>query len=157
MSNIFIVPLENSDSTCIIDETDRDYVMRYQWRLCTQSGYIQRYIGIKYLRLHTFLTNYEIVDHINRLRYDNRRCNLREASILLNNRNKGIGKANKSGYKGVSFCSGRNKWIAQIRANRSYFLGYFDSPELAAIAYNKAAILYHKEFAYLNQIENVSQ
>lgn len=45
---------------------------------------------------------------------------------------------NKSGYKGVSWHKGRQKWVAQIRLNGvKVHLGYFDAPKLAYRTYIK--------------------
>jgi len=42
----------------------------------------------KVVPFHKFITGYQVTDHINRYPMDNRRCNLRETSILENNRNR---------------------------------------------------------------------
>lgn len=56
------------------------------------------------------------IDHINRIRHDNRRENLREVSKSCNVRNSGIAKNNKSGVTGVSWDRRANKWRAQIKS-----------------------------------------
>jgi len=68
------------------------------------------------------------VDHINRIRNDNRWCNLREASHSCNMRNASIGKNNTSGVIGISWHKVLNKWHAQITISYSQKnLGIFES------------------------------
>lgn len=51
----------------------------------------------------------------------------------------GKNRANKTGFRGVYFCAGRNKFRASIQANsRSQHLGFFDSVINAALAFDKA-------------------
>jgi hypothetical protein len=46
---------------------------------------------------------------------------------------------NTSGYRGVCYVKNKNKWVAQITINNEVkHLGYFNSSELAAIAYDNA-------------------
>lgn len=48
---------------------------------------------------------------------------------------------NTSGYRGVTFDKNTNKWRAQLRYNyKNYYLGLFDTPELAYSARLKAEI-----------------
>ena len=90
-----------------------------------------------------------IADHKDNLRTtENVRANLRPADDSQTMMNQGIRADNKSGYKGVSWCEKRQKWIAQICAHKTYhFLGYFDTKEEAAEAYRRGALKYHGEFA----------
>lgn len=89
-----------------------------------------------------------VVDHKNYNSLDNRRsANLREATRSQNAYNVGITKANKSGYKGVSWNKRRSMYRAEIRANgKSVTLGYRDSALAAHELYCIAASELHGEF-----------
>lgn len=92
--------------------------------------------------------NAQAVDHINGNTLDNRRSNLRLCSASQNGANSRIRK-NTSGFKGVSFNSGR--WVARIRVRRRLIhLGRFIHPQEAALAYDHAARQHFGEFALCN-------
>lgn len=92
-------------------------------------------------------------DHINGVRNDNRRCNLRPATMSQNRINYSGMRTNTSGYKGVNRCKAEKKWRARIMTNgKRLSLGSFDDPKDAAKAYNKAALKLHGEFARLNKV-----
>jgi len=88
------------------------------------------------------------IDHINGIKGDNRICNLREATRSQNGRNRGANKNNTSGYKGVCWHKSIQKWMSRITISGDIkFLGYFDAPEEAYLAYCEAAKEYHGEFS----------
>lgn len=88
------------------------------------------------------------IDHIDGNRANNALANLREATNSQNQRNRGSTKRNTSGFKGVSWRKGEERWYAQIAASgRNIFLGYYDTPDAAAAAYAAAAAKYHGAFA----------
>jgi hypothetical protein len=91
-----------------------------------------------------------VVDHINRNPLDNRITNLRIVNRTFNNINSGKRSTNSSGYKGVIYSKADRKWRAVCQKNH---LGSFDSPEEAALAYNKYVISKFGEDIYLNSIE----
>jgi hypothetical protein len=69
-------------------------------------------------------------DHINGIRHDNRWCNLREVTPLINHKNQVIRKSNKSGVNGVCWLKKLGKWQAQIRVNyKTISLGLHDDKE----------------------------
>ena len=79
------------------------------------------------------------IDHINRIRTDNRSSNLREVTNNQNLQNKSKYSNNTSGHPGVCWCKQNSKWRATIRHNnKRIHLGYFDDIE-DAIAARKAA------------------
>jgi hypothetical protein len=54
---------------------------------------------------------------------------------------------NKSGYKGVCFYKRKQKWKASIsRYNKSYHVGYYDTPEKASQEYQKVNNLNDEDF-----------
>jgi len=80
------------------------------------------------------------VDHINRNRLDNRKCNLRICTNQENSINSKISKKNTSGYKGVYWDKRRNKWIANITAfGKNIYLGSFKDKKDAAKRYRDYA------------------
>lgn len=84
------------------------------------------------------------LDHINRIRDDNRLVNLRLTNKSLNNFNSKQRSDNSSGFRGVSWCKQRNKWISVISVDKQRFhLGYFCSKAEAAVAYAQAAQRYY--------------
>lgn len=93
------------------------------------------------------------VDHKNHNTLDNTKINLRVATVADNCANRKSKKGTSSNYKGVGWYKPYNKWLARI-AKGEYCknLGYFIDEKDAAMAYNKAAIEIHGEFACLNKL-----
>jgi hypothetical protein len=91
-----------------------------------------------------------VVDHINGDGLDNRRSNLRLATVAQNAWNSK--KRNpRSGYKGVWFAKDKRLWRAAIVCNRKRIhLGYFKNKIAAAHAYDAAARKLHGKFANCN-------
>jgi hypothetical protein len=91
------------------------------------------------------------MDHVNGDRADNRWCNLREAMQSQNQANTSMRADNIFGYKGVCWHKGHRKWTAKIQVSgERRYLGYFDTPERAFIAYMFAAWKHHGDFALID-------
>src|SRR5262245_58196097 len=94
-----------------------------------QTGYIKIWVDkIKYSAHRVaWLMTYgswpkDQIDHINNKRDDNRLCNLRESNHTNNGYNQALRVNNTTGFKGVSFYSG--KFNAQIKKDgKTYHLG----------------------------------
>jgi hypothetical protein len=93
----------------------------------------------------------KIVDHKNHDTLDNTRENLRFATRSQNMYNL-ITNHGKSQYKGVSWHKQNDNWIAHIKLNKVEHIGSYDNELEAAQAYNKKAIEYFGEYAYINKI-----
>jgi len=92
----------------------------------------------------------EYTDHINGNPLDNRRGNLRLATVSQNQANRGKRIDNTSGFKGV-FKNGKG-WRAQICVNRKPIcLGTRDTAEAAYELYVAAQQRYFGEFANTGQ------
>jgi hypothetical protein len=88
------------------------------------------------------------VDHINRVKSDNRIENLRLATNSQNRANTGLRRDNASGQTGVWFDNHRKKWAAEIHwQNQKTRLGRFNTFEAAQSAYRQAAKEKFGEFA----------
>lgn len=81
-----------------------------------------------------------VVDHINRIKDDNRWINLRVITIAENCQNVSLrGRKSKSGLIGAHYDKSSKKWRAIIWANGVInFLGVFSTAELAHQAYLEA-------------------
>jgi len=131
---------------------------KYSWCL---DGYVQRLILNNEGNPRRILLHREVcpaapgleVDHINRNKLDNRRENLRECTRSQNSMNKGKMVSEKrqfkSKYKGV--CRNKGLWRARIYKDaKQISLGYFDTEEEAARAYDNKAYELFGNFAALN-------
>lgn len=89
------------------------------------------------------------IDHVNRVRNDNRLCNLRQCTSSQNRVNSTKRRDNKSGYKGVHWFKTGQKWRSVIKSEH---IGLFSSKDEAALAYNERAKELFGEYAHLNKI-----
>lgn len=88
------------------------------------------------------------IDHADMNKTNNKWENLRQATRAQNISNRGVGKNNSLGIKGVSYHKVIKKYTAQLRHNRKIvFQGYFKTAEEARDAYNAAAKAVYGEFA----------
>ena len=86
------------------------------------------------------------VDHINGIKTDNRRVNLRDVSEVENKLNQRPPKCNTSGRIGVCKHKPSGRWRATIKKNyKTIHIGYFDQFEDAVVAraQKEAALGFH--------------
>lgn len=89
------------------------------------------------------------VDHKDGDGLNNRRSNLRPCTQAENARSRRVFKIGRAGFKGVTYIG--PKYQARVVLNRVPFVvGYYDSAEDAARAYDQAAREIHGEFALTN-------
>jgi len=104
--------------------------------------------------LHHFGFLPPCIDHIDGNKINNRIDNLRPATQAENCRNtkKRSPRASKtSKWKGVIWNKKAKKWVVCVRGNGvGIHLGSFVDESDAAMVYNEAALLYHGDFARLN-------
>jgi hypothetical protein len=79
--------------------------------------------------------NKPMVDHINSIRSDNRKENLRWATVAENNANQKIRKTNTSGFKGIDFDKFSKSWVVRFPFKKFGCLYYkqFDNIDEAII------------------------
>lgn len=83
------------------------------------------------------------IDHINRLRTDNRIANPQEVTNQQNTIMSELSSTNTSGYRGVSWMKHDEKWISQIRVDRKLiYLGVYETAEEASRAHEEARLKY---------------
>ena len=92
---------------------------------CKTHGYIIIRINNKPYRAHRLAFLYvegyfpeHNVDHINRIRDDNRWCNLRHVTQVCNMQNCEIRSDNTSGITGISWNNKKKAWVSQISINK---------------------------------------
>jgi len=152
------IPLSQG-KVAIVDDEDYETLSRHKWH-CGSKGYAVRKERRGLREVHVWMhreimqpANDMQVDHVNGEKADNRRCNLRIATNSHNLCNRGANANNTSGFKGVTWKEHAGKWMAFINLHgKQKHLGYFDTAEDGARAYNEAAKKYHGVFARLNEV-----
>jgi hypothetical protein len=149
----------------LVDDDDYEVLSQYHWqaRKKRNTWYAQRGCirGGKETtqRMHRAILGLIdpaiFVDHINGDGLDNRRSNLRIATVAQNNHNSRKPRNNRSGFKGVSQRKGFKQWHAYIYVgNSQVHLGFYDDPEFAAMVYDSFAKQLFGEFFRPNFPEN---
>lgn len=141
----------------LIDNKDYEKINQWRWH-SDNKGYVIRRVrrnGRKsVVYMHREIMNTPdgmVTDHINGIKTDNRRVNLRVCLDGQNKRNRGASRANKVGLKGVYWQKQIGRWYSRIQLNgKSIYLGTFPTAEAASKAYDTASKRYHGEYARLN-------
>ena len=141
----------------LVDLGDVELALSHSWHfrvVPTQRGdkYYAR-SGRGKIYLHKLIHNSSShVDHANGNTLDNRRVNLRSATVNQNQYNRGSLPNTYSKYKGVTWDKSRGRWLARIRFDgKRLNLGQFKDELEAAKAYKSAAIKFHGEFANVDE------
>lgn len=88
-----------------------------------------------------------MIDHIDGNGLNNKWDNLRPATMSQNQHNRGKGKNNTSGYKGVWFHKQIGRWCADVwKDGKKVYLGTFPDKKAAAEAATHARESMHKEY-----------
>lgn len=101
------------------------------------------------LYMHRLITNappHLHVDHVDGNGLHNWRENLRLCEPYYNTAT--VRRLSSSGYRGVEKVG--NRWRARIKGKHGRHIGYFDTAEQAARAYDRAALELWGDFAILN-------
>jgi hypothetical protein len=170
MAEIIIKSKKYGTHVVLVDDEDFERLNNFRWHIKNKKNvfYVNRNILIKKegttqykqktIPMHRQIMSLTfgdklLVDHINHNPLDNRKCNLRIATRLENNRNSTSRKNSSSKYLGVSWSNHNKRWMAYIRIKgKTIHLGGFKIEEDAALAYNQAAVEYFREYANLNKI-----
>ena len=144
----------------LVDDDDYPRLSQYTW-FRSEAGYAVGFVPtadkFKLAYMHRLLMNAppsHCVDHINGNPLDNRRQNLRIATPQQNVQNKRLSTLSQTGLKGVGWHKRRLKYHARIQQmGIRVHLGFFQSAETAALAYDFAARRLFGAFALCNYPE----
>ena len=114
----------------IVDDTDYEWLSLFTWH--DAHGYPQTHVKtadgkFKTRRMHQMISSPPVgmmTDHINRVKHDNRRCNLRHVNRSENGRNRDVLRNNTSGVTGVSWHPRVQRWCVQTHVRgKNYYVG----------------------------------
>lgn len=159
-----IIKATNIRLPILVDDDDYDELNKYDWRIA-KTGYVVRSEWdkvnktTKTIYMHRSIMNTpEGMDceHEDLNRTNNQKANLRTGTRSQNMANQRA-RGGLSRFKGVSKLNRPNlkkPWIAYIKHNyKQIHLGYFETQEEAAEAYNIKAKEIYEEFARFNNVK----
>ncbi len=146
------IPLTKGLSA-IVDEEQFEYLNQWKWHAMNggKHFYAARRVGKgPMILMHRLLMNAEkgqMIDHKDRNSLNNCLSNLRFCTKQQNGIN--CGPKRKAIYKGVF--KNKQRWSSMLQKDGiCYYLGSFETREIAAMEYDKKAKEFYGEFAYLN-------
>lgn len=149
----YIVGDDGCGHTFMVDVADYDIIKKQQWTY--SKGYWSTSVrfGDKWAQvmMHHFIMpriDGYVIDHIDRNGSNNRRRNLRYATVSQNGMNSKVRTKNSSGITGVWLDKRYNIWCASLMLNgKSIWLGEYKNKDEAIEARLQAEAKYFKEFA----------
>lgn len=152
----------------IVDDEDYEFLTQWKWhaKVIGRTVYARRSVTLSTkningrfihsnIYMHRLINQTPanlITDHKDGNGLNNRKENIRSATILQNNRNKAPYKGGTSKYKGVNLES-NGKWRARIKIEgQSFDLGYFTDELEASNAYEERAKKVFGEFYWENTL-----
>ena len=142
------IPLVNNMGKIIrfafVEDADYEMISKYSWYIKIDMDDILSYafasVNNKLTSMHKFimesLPENMIIDHKDGNGLNNRRSNLRFATLEQNGQNSKKKEGTSSKYKGVSWNKNFKKWVACYKGKKTAYLGCFDIEEEAAKAYD---------------------
>ena len=126
-SSVAFVPLTRG----FVAVVDREDAEKLPGMWCHSHGYATQWSNDagKCIRMHRVIMDapdHLVVDHINSNPLDNRKCNLRLATVAQNVHNNGVRSDNTSGVTGVRFRPERNRFEFRISFQGKTFTKHFD-------------------------------
>jgi len=150
--------LANTDKVALVDDEDFVRVKDSKWYLTgNASGSIVKYkrfmeIKLCYALASVIMNTKLMYDHIDRNPLNNCKSNLRVCSYSQNSMNRRKIEGTTSKYRGVGLKK-NGRWYASIKLEGvKKHIGYFDTENAAALAYNIEATKLFGSFALLNEI-----
>ncbi len=142
-----------------VDDEDFEFVSKYHWQACPSSdGFkaVSKSGNGPTIFLHRLVMNTPkgmVCDHIDHNQLNCLKSNLRNCKQRQNGRNRRkTFRACTSKFKGVYWDKLNCKWRVHIRfKGQTFEVGSFEVEEIAALAYNKVAVLCFGEFAEINK------
>jgi hypothetical protein len=143
----------NTNSCFMFDLDDFEIIKNSTWFESDQGYVLTRDKTGRFIRLHRYVmglgeNDSPIIDHINRNKMDNRKCNLRITNKQLNGINRGCNINNRIGHKGIQQCK-NGKFVARIvRNGKDIYIGCFKELKDAITAREEKEVELFGEFAY---------
>lgn len=140
----------------IVDFDDYDWLNQWRWSYSNNGAAVRGFRSRKEgwqrtVQMHRQILGVEDVrgpmqvDHINGIKQDNRRCNLRLCTPAQNSRNTPARRRGR--YKGVFWSKEKRKWVVQVaHKHRGYFQDELEAAKVADFYYREL----YGEFARLN-------
>ena len=163
MKEIDVSTPKYPNTFAMVDDVDYERLNKHKWYAHKERNALYARRSIRLLngkwtkiRMHREILGLKNgdkrqVDHRSHKTLDNRRHNIRLATVQQNQFNQRPQQNKSSKYKGVSWHKDRSKWRSQIGINgHCVHLGLFNSEIEAAKVYDKATVKHFGEFAFTN-------
>jgi hypothetical protein len=122
------------------------YISKSGYRAIRKNGKYLLAHRLIFMMFHGYLP--KEIDHINRIRHDNRIENLRACTKSENHFNRSMDYRNTSGYKNVTWHKKLNKWQVGLNIKgKFYHFGTYFNVEVANFVAETMRHKYHKNFA----------